>query len=562
MVIRAVEIGTKSSFRHKRQKCDLSFSDRPYNQKPIKMIQSYKQNPQLRDTYDTIIIGSGMGGLSTAAILSKEGQSVLVLERHYVAGGFTHVFKRKGYEWDVGIHYVGDVQREKSMLKGLFDYITGGELKWADMGEIYDRIIIGDKHYDFVKGVENFKNRMIAYFPGEEQAINQYIDLVFKAVKTSKNFYFSKAMPPLWDKLAGWFMRRPFYKYSDKTTYEVLRSLTANETLIKVLTGQYGDYGLPPKQSSFAMHASVARHYFNGGSFPVGGSSRIVKTIDPVIEASGGTIVVSAEVEKVIIENNSAVGVQMKDGNILRAENIVSNAGIMTTFHKLLPSEVVEEHRLNEQLQKVKPSVAHACLNIGLEGSPEKLQLPKTNYWIYPVEGDHDTCVERYLQDLSQPFPVVYISFPSAKDPDWGNRYPGKSAIDIITLLPYEAFTKWSGTSWKKRGKAYESFKEEITNRLLEELYKQLPQVRGKVRYHELSTPLTTQHFVNYEKGEIYGLEHNPSRFRQPFLTPRTPVKNFYLTGQDIVTAGVGGALFSGALTAMAINGKNVFKKL
>jgi len=154
------------------------------------MIQSYKQNPQLQATYDTIIIGSGMGGLSTAAILSKEGQKVLVLERHYTAGGFTHIFKRKGYEWDVGIHYIGEVQRENSLLKKLFDYVTNGQLKWADMGEVYDRIIIGDQRFDLVKGVKNFKKQMISYFPEEEQAINTYVNLVFKAVKTNdKEFY-------------------------------------------------------------------------------------------------------------------------------------------------------------------------------------------------------------------------------------------------------------------------------------------------------------------------------------------------------------------------------------
>jgi len=526
------------------------------------MIQSYKQQPKLQETYDTIIIGSGMGGLATAAILSKEGQRVLVLERHYTAGGFTHVFKRKGYEWDVGIHYIGEVQRENSILRKLFDYVTDGELKWADIGEVYDRIVIGDQHFDFVKGVKNFKKQLISYFPEEEQAINKYVDLVFKAVKTSKNYYISKAISPILDSLVGGFMKKPFYKFADKTTDEVLRSLTNNETLIKVLSGQYGDYGLPPKQSSFYMHASVARHYFDGGNFPVGGSSQIVKTVDPVIAASGGTILINAEVKEVIIEKNTAKGVRMKDGKIIRAKNIVSNAGIMTTYHKLLPPATVEKYRLKEQLQKVKRSVAHVSLYIGLEGSPEELHIPKTNYWIYPAEGDHDTCVKKYLDDLTQPFPVVYLSFPSAKDPDWSNRYPGKSTIDIITLIPYETFEKWSDTSWKKRGDEYEAIKEEIAQRLLKELYKQLPQVEGKVNCYELSTPLTTQHFVNYEKGEIYGLDHSPARFRQSFLKPRTPIKNFYLTGQDIVTAGVGGALFSGVLTAMAITGKNVLKKV
>ena len=107
------------------------------------MVQSYKKTPKLQTSYDTIVIGSGIGGLSTAAILAKQGQKVLVLEKHYTPGGFTHVFKRKGFEWDVGIHYIGEMQRETSILKKLFDYITDGKLKWADMGEVYDRIVIG-----------------------------------------------------------------------------------------------------------------------------------------------------------------------------------------------------------------------------------------------------------------------------------------------------------------------------------------------------------------------------------------------------------------------------------
>lgn len=310
------------------------------------------------------------------------------------------------------------------------------------------------------------------------------------------------------------------------------------------------------------MHAAVARHYFSGGSFPVGGSSRIVETIDPVIEAAGGTILVCAQVEEVLIENNKATGVRMEDGQILTADKIISGAGVITTYKKLLPPKVVQQHELSAQLGKIKPSVSHACLYIGLNGTPEELGLPKTNYWIYPEDADHDSCVDRYLKDIDQPFPAVYISFPAAKDPDWSNRYPGRSTIDIITFLPFEKVADWEGSRWKKRGEEYEALKEKMAQRLLKELYRQLPQVKGKVDCYELSTPLTTQHFVNYERGEIYGLDHSPSRFRQRFLRPRTPIKNFYLTGQDIVTAGIGGALFSGVLTVGAMTGKNVMKKV
>ncbi len=524
------------------------------------MIKSYKQNPDVNKHYDAIIIGSGMGGLATAAILAKEGQKVLVLERHYTAGGFTHIFKRKGYEWDVGIHYIGEVQKKESLIKKIFDYVTDGNLHWEDMGEVYDRIFIGDRIYDLVKGVKNFKAKMLEYFPEEEKAIDKYINLVFAARKASKNYYINKTLPNFFGNITGFFMKRPFYKFSDKTTYEVISSLTENQELIKVLTAQYGDYGLPPKQSSFTMHASVVCHYFDGGSFPIGGSSQIVKTISPVIAKTNGIVLINAEVKEVNVVENTATGVTMIDGRVFTAKNIISGAGLMTTYDKLLPEIIVANFNLKEQLQKVDRSVAHACLYIGLDDTPENLKLPKTNFWIYPDDCDHDTCVDRYLNDIEKPFPLVYVSFPSAKDPDWKNRYPGKSTIDIITLVPYNTFAQWNGSRWMKRGEDYDALKEKITQRLLAELYKKLPHLEEKVAYYELSTPLTTQHFVNYDKGEIYGLSHDPSRFRQPFLKPKTPIKNFYLTGQDIVTAGIGGALISAVLTSTVILKKNVFK--
>jgi len=526
------------------------------------MIESYKRNIDFEDNYDAIVIGSGMGSLTAAALLSKEGKKVLVLERHYVAGGFTHVFKRKGYEWDVGIHYIGEVQNPNSPIRKMFDYVSDRNLKWEDMGDIYDRIIIGDKTYDFVKGVENFKNKLISYFPDESSAIEKYIQIVFDCNKAMKKFYIEKALPSFVSSLFGYFFRKKYLKYSSKTTYEVISSLTKNQELIKVLTAQYGDYGLPPKQSSFAMHASVVKHYFKGGSFPIGGSSEIVNSINPVIEKSKGKVVVKAEVKEIIIENGRAVGVLMEDGKKFYSKIIISGVGVFNTYDKLINNELSIKYGFKNDLKAVKPSVAHGCLYIGLNGSAKELNLPKHNLWIYPEKIDHDTSVNNYLENQEAEFPLVYISFPSAKDPSWDSRYPGKSTIDVITLLPYESFVKWEGTSWKKRGESYDMLKETISKRLLEQLFIQLPHLRSCVDHYELSSPLTTKNFVNYDKGELYGLDHTPARFSQKFLRPKTPIKGLYLTGQDIVSAGVGGALFSGLITATAITGINFMKKI
>ena len=526
------------------------------------MIQSYKKPFKLQAAYDVIVIGSGIGSLTTATLLAKSGKKVLILERHYTAGGFTHVFKRKGYEWDVGIHYIGEVQRPNSAIRKLFDYITDGKLQWADMGEVYDRVIIGEKQYDFVKGVKNFKAQMIHYFPMDATAIDRYVDLIFEANKAMKNFYLNKTLPQWVSRFLGTFLTKKYLKFTDQTTYEVLSTLTQNEALIKVLCGQYGDYGLPPRQSSFAMHASVVKHYFDGGSFPIGGSGVIVTYIEQVLATHQSDLLISAEVAEILVKRNKAIGVRMKDGKQFFAKAVVSGVGIFNTYDQLLAPESKWRARFKKQLQKIQPSVGHGCLYIGLNGTPQDLKLPKTNLWIYPQAKDHDTCVADYLADTTQAFPVVYISFPSAKDPSWSERYPGKSTIDIITLLPYETFAQWDGTQWMHRGSEYEALKEKVAQRLLTHLFAQLPHLKDHIDHYELSTPLTTKNFVNYSHGELYGIDHTPARFRQRFLKPLTPIKGLYLTGQDIVTAGVGGALFSGLITASAMTGRNYIKKI
>ena len=115
--------------------------------------------------YDAIVVGSGLGGLTTAALMARAGRKVLVLEQHYTAGGFTHSFKRRGYEWDVGVHYLGDVHKPHSPIRRVFDLITDGRLGWAKMDPVYDRIIVGDDSYDFVAGARAFRERTLSYFP-------------------------------------------------------------------------------------------------------------------------------------------------------------------------------------------------------------------------------------------------------------------------------------------------------------------------------------------------------------------------------------------------------------
>lgn len=514
-----------------------------------------RYRPQRLDqNYDAIVIGSGIGGLTSAACLSKVGKKVLVLEQHYTAGGFTHSYSRNGYEWDVGVHYIGDVGRKNSLTRKMFDFVSDGELSWAPMDDNYDRFFFGEERFDVVAGKRQYVAALKKRFPAEAEAIDAYMlrmDKVSSAIRVL-------SVEKLFSGFAGGLIKSArkaaLPTYINRTTYEVLSELTDNELLKAVITGQWGDSGVSPKESSFIIHCLIAGHYLHGAYYPVGGASRIAETIIPVIQQSGGEVFTYANVKEILLKRNRACGVQMEDGTQIFAPVVISNAGVLNTFGRLLPAKASRKYGYDKLTQKVKPSMSHLGAYIGIQESAATLDLPKTNFWIYPDEN-HEANLAAFAADHTAPFPAVYISFPSAKDPSWESRYPNTATIEIVAPANFATFEKWKDEQWGKRGADYDQLKEYFTERLLEYLYEKLPQLRGKIDYCELSTPLSTDFFCAYKQGEMYGLAHDPQRFEQEWLRPKTKIKGLYLTGQDVLSCGVGGAMFGGFLSAVSVLG-------
>jgi all-trans-retinol 13,14-reductase len=519
------------------------------------MINGTRYHPAIASqSWDAIVVGSGLGGLTCAALMAKAGKRVLVLERHYTAGGFTHSFRRRGFEWDVGVHYIGDVHKPHSPMRRVFDTITDGQLQWAKMDDVYDSMLIAGNRYDYHTGVNAFRDGLLQHFPNAGKDIDAYLQHVRRASQSVLGHFGPRLLPALLQGAATAALRRFSGDYFARTTFDVLSECTRDAKLASVLAGQWGDYGTPPKQSSFAMHALVAQHYLDGANFPVGGASQIAHHIIPVIEASGGAVLVNAEVEEVMLHQGRVSGVRMANGDTIDCAQVISAAGVHTTFSRLLPEAAAQASGLLEKVEKLPRSIAHLGLYVGLKGSRETLGLAQSNLWVYR-DYDHDESLQRFLKAPGMDFPVKYLSFPSAKDPAWAKHFPDKSTIDVIAPAPWAWFQRWQDAPWKQRGAEYDDYKQQLSERLLDEIYTQVPQVRGKVEHVELSTPLSTAHFSNYASGELYGLEHSPYRFAQRWLTPRTPIKGLYLTGQDMLFCGVGSALMSGVLTASVLLG-------
>src|SRR5690554_2015795 len=479
----------------------------------IRIGHRYRAN-RLDDPYDAIVIGSGIGGMTAAACLAELGQKVVVFEQHYTAGGFTHSYSRNGYEWDVGVHYIGDVGAKHTLARRLFDFVSAGKLEWAPMDDHFDRIFLGKESFDLVATPKKYRAELLKHFPQEEKAIDEYFKRIATAANSMRLLTLEKLLPTPAATLVRALRKLKAPKWLNQTTRDVPESLTKSQ-------------------------------------------KRMAETIIPQIQKNGGELFTYASVEEILIENGKAVGVKMADGTEVRAPVVISNAGVFNTFGKLLPEKVAKQSGYLKKLDTVKRSMASLGMYIGIQDTAENLGLPKTNYWLYTSE-DYEGSLERFFADPeNEPVPLVYISFPSAKDPEFLAKYPGRATIEIVAPGPHDWFAQWADKPWGKRGEDYDALKEKWSQRLLERLYEHFPQLRGKIDYYELSTPLSTDFFCRYETGEIYGLDHDPSRFEQKWLKPKTSIPGLYLTGQDVITCGVAGAMIGGLATAVVITGKD-----
>jgi phytoene dehydrogenase-like protein len=514
-----------------------------------------------RQKFDAIVIGSGIGGLTVAALLSKlHRQRVLVLEQHFTAGGFTHGFERQGkFHWDVGLHYVGDMG-EGSTGKAVFDFITNGKLHWHQMSDPFEKFVYPDFTFAVYSDPKRFQADLIQRFPHERTAIRRY----FRDVQKAAFWFGAHAMLELFP---TWLypVLKPLVRYfgaiARQTTQHYLDRNFQDAHLKALLASQWGDYGLPPSQSCFGIHGVIVSHYFQGGWYPVGGAPAIAQSILPIIECSGGTVITQRRVTEILLESGVAVGVKAQ--NLARpqanpetytAPLVVSDAGAFNTYLKLIPASYPLMER--QKIQAFPKSSSMLTVYLGLKASPQCLGFQGENHWIYTTY-DHD--------EIAQDLPIAgdrlpqfcYLSFPSLKDPS----AQGHTA-EIIAHVDYDYFVPWQQQPWRRRGREYTELKTQISQSLIQLVERHYPGFQDLIEYAELSTPLTVEHFDASDRGAIYGIPCIPKRLEQSWIGARTPIKNLYLTGADTFSPGIMGAMMGGVKTAGIVDGAFGFFKI
>ncbi len=513
---------------------------------------------QQATTYDAIVIGSGIGGLTAAGLLAAVGgKKVLVLEKHTEPGGLTHVFRRDGAQWDVGVHYIGNMA-PGSQARTLFDYLSGAELTWSRMPDAFDRYIYPGLHFAVPSDPAQYEKGLIDTFPEEAKAIHRYFKDIRKAMRWAMLGFMRGMAPPALEPLLR-TVQRLTAGHATQTTQSYLEKHFRSPKLRALLVSLWGDYGLPPSRSAFAMHAIVVHHYLQGAWFPVGGASRIARTFEKGIEHRGGSIRVAQEVTDILVEQGRAVGVRLMDRRghqsverTVRAPLVISNIGARGTYGRLLSTQGevgAATAAVRAQIQKMGNGLSAVTLYLRLKADARTLGVQGENFWIN-TDIDHDD-IAGQTADLMQGQPrSVFVSFPSIKSGD--TRF---HTAELIAHLDPGAFSAFAGRPKSDRGADYGLLKSRIGDGLLRLAETAIPGISNLVAYAELSTPMTVEHFTSHPQGAFYGLPGTPERFRSTLLGPRTPIEGLYLSGQDAGSLGIVGAMMGGVGAASQVLG-------
>jgi len=513
--------------------------------------------------YDVIVIGSGIGALTTAGLLAGvAGAGGRVLEKHSTPGGLTHSFRRMGASWDVGLHYVGDME-PGSRPRQIFDYLTGGALTWNRMPSGYDRFVLPGHGLTVTipSSMAHYRDLLTKLFPREKKAIRRYCQDVKRAYSWMSLRYMADMVPPLASPAIHLALRLRTGCALERTEHYMERRFR-DPALRALLTTHWGDYGVEPTRSAFVAHAMIVCHYMDGAWFPRGGSGQIARMIEERIRANGGEIRLCQDVDDILIDNGRAVGVRVTDRRSVpvsyeeRAPIVISGVGARETYTRLLPTTGpvgALTARVREHVARLGHGGSAVTVYLTLDHYPAGVD--GSNVWVNTSQGPDD--LEQMTEDLCQGRPQsAFISFPGIKA---GDRH---ATVEIASFAQSEAFDRWSGTRPGMRGEDYEHLKSAMARGLIDLADTAIPGLKDAVRSVEVATPLTIEHFTSHEGGCFYGLPLTPERFATGLACPSTPIDGLYMTGQDAGMPGIVGAAMAGLSAACKALGPAAYPRI
>lgn len=464
--------------------------------------------------YDIVIVGSGLGGLLTGALLAKEGYHVCIVEKNPVFGGSLQTFKRDGVEFDTGMHYFGSIDEGQFCYK-LFKYLgiyDNLKLKRLDI-DGFDILNFRNKEYRFAQGFDNFIDKLSPYFPADKDSIVSFVDKIKEVGESEDMFNLIEK-----DK-KDFFRISPYYS---QNAYKFVTSLTDNPILQNVLCGLNELIGGGKDKTNMFIFGMTYYSYIQSSWRFVGGAAQLADLLIDKIKEYGGEVFKNMEATEFIIGNSGKVEYVNTSKNIkIKGKKFISNIHPVNTI-KLLPAKTIRKIYV-KRINRIENSTSMFSLYITLKENSVKYN--NFNYYDFLADNiwiNKDLLLENWPQGY-------WLSTQlSDENSDYAN------GIIVLAPINYLVFENWADTRVGKRGLDYENLKKELAEVLIEKITHRFPELKQNIKNYYTATPLTFRDYIGSPRGSAYGMIKDSESPFESFVLPKTHIPNLLFTGQNI----------------------------
>lgn len=494
--------------------------------------------------YDVVIAGSGLGGLLSGFILSKEGYSVCILEKNNQIGGCLQTFVRNKCVFDTGMHYIGSMSEGQS-LNYLFRYFGLTQklkLRRLDINA-FDVIDIAGNKYNYSQGFDLFTETMSEYFPEEREGIKQYVTKLKQIGQSLTNILDGKSQPNT-GSMAN-------FEHFYENAKEFICSVTNNYRLQNVLAALNPLYAGKPGSTPLYLHGIINHSLIESSWRMVDGGSQIADILAEGINNNGGKIITKAEVSSFVSGNNGSIThILLAGGEHIEGKNFISNINPATTIE--LTNTDLMRLVYKKRIKAIENTISIFSLYIVFKENT----FPYINRNFYKYNNPNVWGVETYT---TLNWPDGHMLYTPASS----NSEQYADCMIAITYMKYDELSKWENTTVEKRGEEYLSFKKQKAELFIDRIEIQFPGIRDKIKTYYTSTPLTYRDYTGTLEGSIYGIMKDCNNPLKSFILPRTKIPNLLMTGQNINLHGVLGVTIGSLLTCGELLGfNNLLKKI
>ncbi len=487
----------------------------------------------MSNKYDILILGAGLGGLECALILSKKGYKVGILEKNKNIGGTLQDFQFGDCTFSSGMHYLGSLD-EGQVLNKLFRYFNIlDDLRIKRMDEaVFDRFSIGGKTIDYPMGWERFRDKMLSYFPGEQNAINNYISLIHEV--TESQAIYNLREPGEYD-----IRTNPFLKTG---IFPAIQSITKNRDLQNALCALNFVYAGDKNTSSLYTHALINNYYIQSAYRLIDGSSQIAGLLAQNIRDKGGEIHAGLEVDRFIFDGDRLAGIQTTSKQRFLADRIISN------IHPSRTMDMIPEGKIRKSFRNRIKNIRNSISVFGLHLRLKTGTFPYLPYNYYHFRENDVWTVSSYQKNSWPGFYFLYTPADSSAEAH-------SNCLSLYAYMQYDEVKRWAGLPVNHRGNEYETWKKEKANKLIATASSRFPQIKDNVIDWIAATPLTYRDYIGTPDGAMYGTVRDYNDPMASYVFPRTKIPNLFFTGQNIHLHGMLGVSISSLLTCGEIVG-------